>query len=457
GRYFMEHPYADVAEFDVTADMVPLMSRFGHYWQDDHGARQVYLSGMSLSARVQKERGLLNCSMYLMPVNDDSAAIQAARRLAASRRDGPGVGNVKDVRILLGRPLELAQAAKRRALEGLPPVVPPMELTLGANAEQLPDRNSRIMLSDQVDALGVPLSKIDWRMHDLELETIQVMLGLVSDELRRLGLPVPKPAPWLTGDSGWRKNFVDTAHHTGATRMADDPKHGVTDPWGRVHTVDGLYVAGSSTFPTVGTANPTLMIVAQAMRVADTVRERQAGRTVPAVPKDRAHRQRVAFVGSGDRVKTTYMPIMRALADRFEPVGFTSRSADRRVAFAEETKVGAYDSVEELLTEASPDLLVIAAGPQATLAVTESVLGRGVPLLIETPWAWSTRQQRSQFEKLRRDTIVGVAEPAPFLPEERLRLKMLEAGVLGALVAVYNESASFDQGGIAQVRRYVGP
>jgi choline dehydrogenase-like flavoprotein len=36
-----------------------------------------------------------------------------------------------------------------------------------------------------------------------------------------------------------------------------------------VHGVEGLYVAGSSTFPTSGHANPTLMIVAMAIRLAD--------------------------------------------------------------------------------------------------------------------------------------------------------------------------------------------
>jgi choline dehydrogenase-like flavoprotein len=59
--------------------------------------------------------------------------------------------------------------------------------------------------------------------------------------------------------------------------MHDDPRHGVVDRDCRVHGIDNLYVAGSSVFPTAGWANPTLTIVALALRLADRLRERLAG------------------------------------------------------------------------------------------------------------------------------------------------------------------------------------
>ena len=51
--------------------------------------------------------------------------------------------------------------------------------------------------------------------------------------------------------------------------MHDDPRQGVVDADCRVHGIDNLYVAGSSVFPTSGAANPTLTIVALALRLAD--------------------------------------------------------------------------------------------------------------------------------------------------------------------------------------------
>jgi choline dehydrogenase-like flavoprotein len=51
--------------------------------------------------------------------------------------------------------------------------------------------------------------------------------------------------------------------------MSADPSAGVVDPDGRLHSVTNLWVAGSSTFATGGTATPTYTIVALALRLAD--------------------------------------------------------------------------------------------------------------------------------------------------------------------------------------------
>jgi choline dehydrogenase-like flavoprotein len=59
----------------------------------------------------------------------------------------------------------------------------------------------------------------------------------------------------------------------GTTRMHDDPKAGVVDSHCRVHGVENVFVAGSSVFPTSGHANPTLTVVALALRLADHIKE----------------------------------------------------------------------------------------------------------------------------------------------------------------------------------------
>jgi choline dehydrogenase-like flavoprotein len=58
--------------------------------------------------------------------------------------------------------------------------------------------------------------------------------------------------------------------------MSENPKSGVVDENCQVHGVQGLYVAGASIFPTSGHANPTLMILALAIRLADTIKSRLA-------------------------------------------------------------------------------------------------------------------------------------------------------------------------------------
>ena len=54
----------------------------------------------------------------------------------------------------------------------------------------------------------------------------------------------------------------------GTTRMSTSAGSGVVNADGRLHTLDNMYVAGSSVFPSVGYANPTLTIVALAHRLA---------------------------------------------------------------------------------------------------------------------------------------------------------------------------------------------
>ncbi len=61
-------------------------------------------------------------------------------------------------------------------------------------------------------------------------------------------------------------------HHIGTARMGTDPASSVVDADCRVHCVDNLFVASSATFPTSSQANPTLTVVALALRLAAHLR-----------------------------------------------------------------------------------------------------------------------------------------------------------------------------------------
>jgi len=65
-----------------------------------------------------------------------------------------------------------------------------------------------------------------------------------------------------------------TAHQAGTARFGTDPATSVLDLDCRAHEVDNLYVADASFFPSIGAVNPTLTIVANALRVADKIKER---------------------------------------------------------------------------------------------------------------------------------------------------------------------------------------
>jgi choline dehydrogenase-like flavoprotein len=65
-----------------------------------------------------------------------------------------------------------------------------------------------------------------------------------------------------------------TAHQAGTARFGSDPATSVLDLDCKAHELDNLYVADASFFPSIGAVNPTLTIIANALRVADRIGER---------------------------------------------------------------------------------------------------------------------------------------------------------------------------------------
>ena len=52
------------------------------------------------------------------------------------------------------------------------------------------------------------------------------------------------------------------------------PRHGDVDADCRIHRLENLYIRGSSVFPTYGNIDPTLTIVALAIRLAEHLKQR---------------------------------------------------------------------------------------------------------------------------------------------------------------------------------------
>ena len=65
-----------------------------------------------------------------------------------------------------------------------------------------------------------------------------------------------------------------TAHQAGTARFGTDPANSVLDLDCKAHQLDNLYIADASFFPSIGAVNPTLTIIANALRVADRIKER---------------------------------------------------------------------------------------------------------------------------------------------------------------------------------------
>ena len=75
---------------------------------------------------------------------------------------------------------------------------------------------------------------------------------------------------------GQRIPLAGVAHQNGTIRFGRDPKGSALDVHCKAHDLDNLYVVDASFFPSSGAVNPALTIIANALRVADHLRERLA-------------------------------------------------------------------------------------------------------------------------------------------------------------------------------------
>jgi hypothetical protein len=139
------------------------------------------------------------------------------------------------------------------------------------DAEQSPNRDSRVMLGEQRDALGLPRLRVDWCYHDDDVRSVVRSFDILCRDLQNSGVgTIRSSSDELFETIG--KSVGVGSHHYGTTRMSADPKRGVVDEHCRVHGVENLFVASSAVCPTTSFANPTLTIVALSLRVADRIK-----------------------------------------------------------------------------------------------------------------------------------------------------------------------------------------
>jgi len=273
GRFFMDHPYffpgyfkPKSPDFKVDDFVIKDYAKVGRE-QRSHLA-------LSLDEETRRREGLNGAALYLVRRDKYKTQPEYMSRggLALNHlidvlrhRESPTSVSATDFADLLGG---FGDAAKTlgRQLGSLAhrQMVPGMRVAL----EVTPCRNSRVVLNDQKDRFGMPRVDVHWQLNERDRLGYYRFLDVLRHEFSKREL-----GEFITHDSvdasGWPLAMTGGKHHMGTTRMHVDPKQGVVDPDCRVHGVGNLFIAGSSVFPTGGYANPTLTIVALAIRLAD--------------------------------------------------------------------------------------------------------------------------------------------------------------------------------------------
>lgn len=215
GNYYFEHPHCyAMGKVVFSPDLAATISD-QKYWS-------TYFISITPSAEYLKSHGLTDFNFQLHKVEVDAASAE-----------------------------ELAIAKNYEALYGIQPVF--YLCTLGM--EQMPRPNNTVLNIDTLER------RQDGHLH-LDMTQQHAVIDAARTWLYNLGVHA-----WNGADPA--PSIQAVGHLHGTTRMGTSPENGVVDSDCRLFGAENLYLAGSSIFPTGGFTNPTMTIVALAMRLAE--------------------------------------------------------------------------------------------------------------------------------------------------------------------------------------------
>jgi choline dehydrogenase-like flavoprotein len=140
----------------------------------------------------------------------------------------------------------------------------PAYLTFTGYMDMVPNADSYIDLDTaHVDSYGLPLARRHWKLSTEDWKRYSAMTewcrSILEASKGEIHSSTPEPA---------------TNHEIGGCRMGSDPKQSVVNEFCRSHDVANLYVVDASVFPNASEKNPTLTIMALALRSADNIADR---------------------------------------------------------------------------------------------------------------------------------------------------------------------------------------
>lgn len=297
GRFYLEHPRLLSGKVRFRKEWVDNMlydCRF-HALNPSVSAHGVSFGGhFVLSPEVQEREGVLNAQTWfhsLFPGEGTDASKALMRvKLRATGAHQPGFTWAGDIATLLGHPIDTFGFALTRLFHISSWVTGVKFQTI---VEPAPDPDSRVMLSDERDALGLRRVLVDWRLGPQVRRTFDRNWAIIADELKMNRVadveldPTLEDKEWPAAeqglrhhmrsghvmvaqqDSGWPRHPEWSWHHMGGTRMHESPRDGVVDRDLKVHGMSNLHITGSSVFPTAAANFPTMTIAALTCRLAD--------------------------------------------------------------------------------------------------------------------------------------------------------------------------------------------
>lgn len=235
GRHFMEHPHF---QFHTPPALLWLADKDAPWlYRDDR-----YKPTFYLREELQREKKLLNfCAMISAPFDKDS-------QFSGSKMYQPNFAGL---------------SSKSGAF-----------YSMAFRAEQRPNPDSRVTLTQEKDALGLYRTHLHWQLTDADKNSLQQSIHLLVEELGKASLGRVR---LMLDENNFWQTMVGGGHLMGTTPMSEKPEQGVVDRNCKLHQMDNVYLAGSSVFATSGVSNPTLTLMALSRRLGSHLKEKPGG------------------------------------------------------------------------------------------------------------------------------------------------------------------------------------
>lgn len=266
GRGFCDHLNGPVADVDVR-DYAAFHSLFD----------SVFLSGckyyprLRLSPAAQTDAGAVDISGEFLFDTAFSQHLDNLKMFIRSLREGRRPEGLTKLPSHIASVATIATPLAWRYLTARRSYKPrSANVRFSVSAEQWPNPESAVRLTNETDQLGMRRVAVDWRVDGREIRTIAQFARAVRDALKKRGLAELTIYPQVEReDPGFLDTLTDCVHQMSTLKMGDSAKNGVVDSDLCVYGTRNLHCAGQAVFPPAGFANPTFTAITLALRLGD--------------------------------------------------------------------------------------------------------------------------------------------------------------------------------------------
>ncbi len=164
---------------------------------------------------------------------------------------------------------------------------------------------------------------------------------------------------------------------------------------------------------------------------------------------------RIAVVGTGGRARA-HLSTLPKLEPIYQLVGVCDIDSERAAETAQRMSVSGYTDIETLIEMESPDVILITVGPDGHHVITEIAASHGVHVITETPISTTLPCADRMIDAAARYEVkLEVAENVWRWPHERLKRKIVDAGLIGEITHAHLWYTSGSYHGMNAIRTLV--